>query len=50
MDKVIATFYNKEEAEKWTEETNKLLNRANAYYIVTCCPAGGCFEIYLEEK
>ncbi len=50
MDKVIATFYNKEKAEKWTDEINILLNLVNAYYIATCCPARGCFKIYLEEK
>ncbi len=54
--KVIARFYNKEKAEKWTDEVNKLLIDANkryyveCYYIAICCPAGGCFEIYLEEK
>jgi len=56
MDKVLAAFYNKEKAEEWTNELNKLLINANkkykvdCYYTAVCCPAGGYFEIYLEEK
>ena len=56
MDKVLATFYNKEKAEKWTKELNKLLidpkrkYRVDCFYTAICCPAGGCFEIYLEKN
>ena len=56
MDKVLAIFYDKEKAEKWTEELNKLLidpsrkYRVDCFYTAICCPAGGCFEIYLEKN
>jgi hypothetical protein len=56
MDKVLATFYNKEKAEKWTNELNKLLIDADRKYKVDCSytavchPAGGYFEIYLEKN
>lgn len=56
MDKVLATFYNKEKAEKWTNELNKLLidadrkYKVNCFYTAVCYPAGGYFDIYLERN
>lgn len=56
MDKVLATFYNKEKAEKWTEEVNKLLidpgrkYKVDCFYTAICCPTSGYFEIYLEKN
>lgn len=56
MNKILATFYDKKKAEKWTDELNKLLVDADRKYGVDCsytaicCPAGGYFEIYLEKN
>ena len=56
MDKILATFYDKEKAEKWVNELNKLLidssrkYRVDCDYTAVCCPAGGCFEVYLEKN
>lgn len=56
MDKILATFYDKKKAKKWTNELNKLLidtdrkYRVDCSYTAICCPAGGYFEIYLERN